>query len=338
VQGEGSRRAASNGYGGSGSADVLHGPAASISELLRLLAAGAAAAIILALGDGPLRTKVLTEQVAVYTPRTIYRYLPKLTELGAVRREEGAEAPAKVVHRLTDPAGIQLHHLVRRLSDPSLGWLRDDRTGAPAWGSLGVLADLWDAGVVEALSRGARSPTELARGLEGLSYHQVNRRALLFKEAGFLCEWEQLQGQQRCYALTDKARRAMGLIAALGWWRSRNLAGRGDTGMTVSETATVLRASLPLVKLPDQAGKRLEIYVAGKGAEAGPGEGLWLEVDVDGGLNPCEAPSAGATGSGRGDPEAWLATILDGKPRIATEGDEGLVAACLGGLAGKLWT
>ena len=313
-------------------------PTASIADLLRLLAAGATAAILMALGDGPLRTKALADQVSGYTPRTIYRYLPKLAELGAVRREETAGPPARVVHRLTESAGIELHRLVRRLSDPSQGWLHDGQTDAPAWSSLGVLADLWEAGAVDALSRGARSPTELARGLEGLSYHQVNRRALLFKEAGFLCEWEQLQGQQRCYALTDKARRAMGLIAALGRWRFRNLTDGGETGMTVSETATVLRAALPLVRLPDQTGKRLEIRVAERGAAAGVGEDLRLEVDADGSLNPCEAPSAEVTGSGRGDPEAWLATILDGRSQILMDGDEDLVAACLAELPGKLWT
>ena len=42
--------------------------------------------------------------------------------------------------------------------------------------------------MVEALSRGPRSPTELVQRQRGLSYHQVNRKAGQFKAAGFLEE------------------------------------------------------------------------------------------------------------------------------------------------------
>jgi DNA-binding HxlR family transcriptional regulator len=46
---------------------------ASTADVLRLLSAGATGAILMALGEGPLRTKTLTEHVPGYTPRTIYR-------------------------------------------------------------------------------------------------------------------------------------------------------------------------------------------------------------------------------------------------------------------------
>jgi DNA-binding HxlR family transcriptional regulator len=61
---------------------------ASTADVLRLLSAGATGAILMALGEGPLRTKNLTERVPGYAPRTIYRYAGKLAELDVVEREE----------------------------------------------------------------------------------------------------------------------------------------------------------------------------------------------------------------------------------------------------------
>jgi len=73
--------------------------------MLRLLSAGASSAILLALGDGPLRTKELTERIAGYAPRSVYRYSFKLADLGLVDREEEQGVPSKVVHSLSDPEG-----------------------------------------------------------------------------------------------------------------------------------------------------------------------------------------------------------------------------------------
>src|SRR3954465_8840168 len=88
---------------------------ASPADVLRLLSAGATGAILMALGEGPLRTKTLTEQVPGYAPRTIYRYANKLAELEVVDREEEPGVPSKVVHTLSDPCGTELYELVNRL-------------------------------------------------------------------------------------------------------------------------------------------------------------------------------------------------------------------------------
>src|SRR5215213_11976278 len=82
---------------------------ASTADVLRLLSAGATGAILMALGEGPLRTKELTERVPGYAPRTIYRYAGKLAELEVVEREEEPGVPSKVVHTLSDPCGTELY-------------------------------------------------------------------------------------------------------------------------------------------------------------------------------------------------------------------------------------
>jgi len=112
---------------------------ASTAEVLRLLSAGATGAILMALGEGPLRTKDLTERVPGYAPRTIYRYAGKLAELEVVEREEEPGVPSKVVHTLTDECSAELYELVNRFADASM-------TRLPTAGSTptpGRRSDCW---------------------------------------------------------------------------------------------------------------------------------------------------------------------------------------------------
>ncbi|MGN6202365.1 MAG: winged helix-turn-helix transcriptional regulator, partial [Solirubrobacterales bacterium] len=243
----------------------------------------------MALGEGPLRTKELTERVPGYAPRTIYRYSSKLAELEIVDRDEEPGVPSKVTYTLTEPKGRELHRLVAAYADASFTRLPDGRIDAHAWGSLAMLADLWESGLIEELNLGSRSSTELARIEHGLSYHQVNRRAGLFRVGGFLRE-EAGRGRQRVYALTDRARRGVALIAGIGRWRRRYVVPKGRTGLTAREAGGVLRTALPLVTLPDHGGKSLGIEIApprGKGDEA---DAVWAMVEAEGAVLSCEGP------------------------------------------------
>lgn len=311
---------------------------ASTADVLRLLSAGAAGAILMALGEGPLRTKNLTERVPGYAPRTIYRYAGKLAELEVIEREEEPGVPSKVVHTLTDPCGSELYELVNRFADASMTRLPDGRIDAHAWASLGLLADLWEAGMVEELSCEAKSPTELARGPHGLSYHQVNRRAGLFKTAGLVCEWEG-PGRRRCYALTEKTRKAMGLIVGIARWRHHHVVAEDEEGITAPELATVLRAALPLASAPAHAGKCLKLCVIGEdGAPGADGELVWAEVEEDGAIHSCSDPTDDVDGWARGKIKTWIPAILDDDPQKVLVGeDEQLIADCLDGLCGALW-
>jgi DNA-binding HxlR family transcriptional regulator len=312
---------------------------ASVADVLRLLSAGATGAILMALGEGPLRTKNLTERVPGYAPRTIYRYAGKLAELEVVDREEEPGVPSKVVHTLSDPCGSELYNLVNRFADASLTRLPDGRIDAHAWASLGLLADLWETGMIEELSCGGRSPTELARGPHGLSYHQVNRRAGLFKASGLLCEW-QGPGRRRCYALTDKTRRKMGLVAGIARWRHHHVVAEDEEGMTAAEMATALRTVLPLEKLPQHAGKCLKLSVLEED-EAGGGEGetVWAEIEEDGTVHSCPEPSSETQAWARGKTATWIPVLLDGKvEKVLIGGDEKLAGDCLNDLYEVLWS
>lgn len=314
-------------------------PGASIADVLRLLSAGATGAILMALGEGPLRTKGLTQRVPGYSPRTIYRYAGKLAELDVLEREEQPGVPSKVIHSLSDPCGSELYELIRRFSEASMTRLADDTIDAQSWASLGLLADLWESGIVEELACDPRSPTDLARGPHGLSYHQVNRRAGLFTAGGFLSD-EAGPGRRRCYALTEKTRRTMGLITGIGRWRHHHVVAEGEEGMTPEEMTTVVRTALPLIDATPHAGKRLKLHVLGEDRAPGDeGEVVWAEVEEDGTLHGCAAPAPSADGWARGKVKNWIPAILDAEPqRILLGGDEELVSSCLTKLHDALWT
>jgi DNA-binding HxlR family transcriptional regulator len=311
---------------------------ASTADVLRLLSAGATGAILMALGEGPLRTKNLTERVPGYAPRTIYRYAGKLAELEVIEREEEPGVPSKVVHILSDPCGTELYALVNRFADASLTRLPDGRLDAHAWASLGLMADLWEAGMVEELACEGRSPTELAKGPHELSYHQVNRRAGLFKASGLLSEW-QGPGRRRCYGLTEKTRRKMGLLAGIARWRHHHVVAEDEEGMTAEEMATLLRAALPLVKLSGHRRCCLRLSVLSETDAAGA-EGLtvWAELEEDGTVHSCAEPSGEADGWVRGKVKDWIALVLDGQAKgVLVGGEESLVSDALTGLYEALW-
>jgi DNA-binding HxlR family transcriptional regulator len=212
----------------SGASDGTY-EAVSISGLLRLLGAGATGSILLALGDGPLRTKELTKRVPGYAPRTIYRYVSRLGEIGAIEREEEPGVPSKVVHSLTDPCGVDLFELVDGYSQAALEALPSGEIVPHSWGSLTLLADLWESGMFDELTDEPRTATELARVNHDLSFHQVSRRINLYLNGGMIRETSD-GGRRRRYGLTDEARKATALVAGLGRWRERHVSPGGSRG------------------------------------------------------------------------------------------------------------
>jgi DNA-binding HxlR family transcriptional regulator len=299
-------------------------------EILRLLSGGASGVILMALGDGPLRTKELTERVHGYTPRTVYRYASKLVEAGLIERHEEPGVPSKVVHNLARSRGEELHDLLEAYAEASLSRLPNGEIDAHAWGSLALLADLWESGMVNELNLGDRSLTELAQGHHGLSYHQVSRRANLLAIGGFVQELPG-SGRRRSYTLTDKARRAMALIAGVARWRRRHIVPSETAGLNATEAAAALRTALPLVALPEHRGKSFGIGVAE--------EDVWARVELDGSVISCASAPADLDGHARGEVKTWVDALLDGPPEdLSAKGDRGLIKTCLSRLHAALWT
>jgi DNA-binding HxlR family transcriptional regulator len=304
------------------------------ANVLRLLSGGASRAILMALGEGPLRTKELTARIAGYAPRTIYRYSTKLAAVGLVDRDEEPGVPSKVVHTLSEP-GRELFDLLGAYAGDSLKRLPSGQIAAPDWGPLAVIGDFWETGILDALSLEPRSLTELAHRQHGLSFHQISRRATLLSRHGFI-QVAIGRGEGRRYALTPKARRATGLIAGIGRWRRRHVVSEGS-GLSAAEAAGLMRTALPLVALPDHGGKRFELRISPV-EERVAAEPVWGVVERGGAIVNCPDPLEEVDSAAHGDVMAWVDSVLDG-PRngLKIDGDSRLIADCLQQLHATLW-
>lgn len=305
--------------------------------MLRLLGAGASGAILMALGERPLRTKDLTARITGYAPRTVYRYSTRLTEAGVIDRDEEPGVPSKVTHSLAEPGGRELFELVNAYANACLRRLPSGEIAAPEWGSLGLVADLWESGMLDELHHEPKTLTELSRREHGLSFHQVSRRVTLLARGGFIEETAE-GGSRKRYTLTGKARRATGLIAGIGRWRRRYVVPEGS-GLSVGEAAGVMRVVLPLLVLPDHAGKSFELRIFPMGEKGAGEEPVWGDVGGDGVVVNCPSPSESIDSSTRGNVTAWVDSLLDG-PRngLKTKGDSTLIDDCLRQLHATLWS
>lgn len=313
-------------------------PDLTAAGILRLLSAGASGSILIALGDGPLRTKQLTERIPSYAPRTIYRYAGKLVQLGIVERHEEPGVPSKVIHQLTEPRGRELHDLVEAYADATLGRLPNGEISAHAWSSFAQLADLWETGMIEELNVEPRSATELAQGSQGLSFHQVSRRAGLLAKGGLIEEVGK-SGRHKRFALAAPGRRGMALIAGLGRWRRRHVLSGSRSGLTAAEVAGLMRTILPLVLIPRHGGKSLELRIAPAGEKDAREETVWAEIGPDGTVFSSPVPKTPVSAAAEGNAMSWVDFVLDGpNPGLAISGEELLARECLQRLHSTLWS
>jgi len=279
----------------------------------------------MALGAGPLRTEQLTTLVQDFSPRSVYRHVNRMRQVGLIDRHEEPGVPSKVLLSLTEPAGRELFHL-----------LRDARIRS--WSSLNLLAELWELGFIRELSREPRTLTQLAGTVPQMTYHQVNRRIGLFLSHGLLLA-SPPKGHRKRYDLTKLTRHRMALIAALGRWQ-RHLAAERAPGLTIEETATVLRAVLPLPALPQHVGMSIELTVW----ETTNGNGRRMAETLQGTIDGGGRASSGGknappiNGSAAATINTWLAALLDGKRgRIRVRGDLDIVDSFLRRLYDVLW-
>ena len=310
----------------------------SIPGLLKLIAAGATGPILMALGPRPLRTRKLTERVPTYAPRTLYRHTHKLTELELIERREVAGVPSTVMHKLNNPRGRELFRLLDSYATAALLQDPADRVDDGHWTACGLLGEMWAVGWVEQLSHGGQSATELAEATPSMTFHQVSRRIHQ------LMAWDLLhetvaRGHRKRYHLTHQARQGMALIAGLGRWRRRHVLEGGEGGLAASEMATLLRACLPLVEMPEREGVNIKLGVVGAAQEQDEpcSEALSGSIGAEGRMR-CVKDRATADAWALGAVETWFAAILDGnRGRLRVGGDLEFVDCCLRRLYEVLW-
>lgn len=305
--------------------------------MLKLLGNGANGPILMALGPRSLRTKKLTEKVPTYAPRTVYRHARKLAELGLVDREEVAGVPSTVIHSLS-PAGRDLYRLIHTFAEASVPWVSGPGGGDGIWTVCGLLGEMWMHGWLDELGHGGRSATDLAEATAGMTFHQVSRRTHQLMSWSLLYE-STARGHRKRYQLSDQTRHAVALITGLGRWRQQHVDGHEERGLTVGEMGTALRASLPLLQLPDHQERSIKLGIVGTTGQNGQRGSATLTAHVSaGGSVRCVKDKASEDAWGIGTVDTWLATILDGNRKgMRTGGDSGLLEDCLTSLHETLW-
>jgi len=259
----------------------------------------------------------------------VYRHARRLAEVGLVEREEVAGVPSTVIHRLS-PAGRDLYRLIEAFARASTPWVSGPGAGDGIWTVFGLLGEMWEHDWLEALGFGGRTATELAEATPGMTFHQVSRRTHQLTSWNLLHE-STGRGQRKRYQLSDQSRQALALIAGLGRWRQQHVVGQADRGMTVGEMATALRASLPLLQLPEHQERSLKLGIAGATGQDGQRGSATLTAHVSaGGAVRCVKEKTSEDAWGVGTVETWLAVLLDGDlAAMRTGGDSQLVEDCL---------
>lgn len=309
----------------------------SVAGILSLVGSGAGGEVLVALGSRPLRTEQLSRRLLHVSERSVYRYSADLTKCELVERYEESGVPSTVVLSLTD-AGRQLYRLLRRFATTTDARLPSPGSAVQSWNSLKLLSQLWETGFAETLSRKPQTMTQLAGRPHDLTFHQVTRRMRLFTDSG-LVKASPADGHVRRYELSQHGRRRMGLIAGIGRWRQRNVITGETTGLSGTEMATVIRAALPLIRLPEFPGMCISLGVASPMDDYGHRtvEALQGVIDKKGRIR-CDREPQNADGSAVGTMNTWFAVLLDGnRGRMRTGGDLSLVDACLSRLHEALW-
>lgn len=307
-----------------------------VADLLRMLGTGATGPILMALGRLPLRTRSLTERVPQYAPRTVYRHAGRLAEHDlVVRREEGG-VPSVVTYRLSERRGRDLFRLVSAYLSARQGGVTN---GADDWTSIALLGEMWGSGWITRLSERPRSPTELSELTRGMSFHQVNRRVHMLRARKLLDECAH-GGRGKRYRLTAETQRGMALIAGIGRWRERSCLTEKQYGLTVPEVATLLRVSLPLLKLPRHPEARIKLGLVGPMSNGEKGSSvLLLEGGCDGSLRLSGDSEAPVDAWAAATIDIWLAALVDGnRGRMRVGRDLKLVDAVLGGMYDAFWS
>lgn len=318
-------------------AKKLSGEETSVGQLLKLVGNGANGPILMALGPRSLRTKKLTEKVPIYAPRTVYRHARKLAEIGIIDREEVAGVPSTVIHSLS-PAGRDLYHLLDRYAEASMPWTEGPGGGEGLWTICSLLGEMWTYGWIDELGNGGRSATDLAEATAEMTFHQVSRRTHQLLSWGLLYETI-ARGHRKRYQLSDQTRHAMALMAALGRWRQQHVDGAEQGGLTVGEMTALLRAALPLLRLPEHQGRTIKMGIVGRTGQNGQrGAGSLTAHVSPGGTVRCVKEKGAEDAWAIGVVDTWFAALLDGKrDDLRVGGDLDFVDDCLKLLHEMLW-
>lgn len=312
-------------------------PPPSVADVLELISSAAAGPILLTLGKRPLRTGQLTEEIPTFAPRTVYRRTAELTDLGLLERLETQGVPSTVLHRLAPGRGRDLLRTLDAYASVELPRDFQGKIDEAGWTTIRLLGEMWGWGWFEELAGGRRCSTELSEATPGLSFHQAKRRCRLLR-SHHLLELATDRCRGTPYQLAPRARRGMALVVGVARWRQRHLLGGKQPAMNISEMGTILRACIPLIKLPGHPEAAIKFGGIGPDGVGGPRSEAVVGMMGSDGRMRCSDPDAPAEAWVLGTVDAWISAMLGGRRgRIRTGGDHQLAQAGLTALHDALW-
>jgi len=100
------------------------------------------------------------------------------------------------------------------------------RSSCPIAGSLDLLGDRWSLLVIRDLFRGLSRYSEFSGSPEGIPTNVLAERLVRLEESGLIASEPYQQNPIRyAYTLTPKGRTLKPILAALGLWGAKNVAG-----------------------------------------------------------------------------------------------------------------
>jgi DNA-binding HxlR family transcriptional regulator len=304
---------------------------------LRLLRPELSRAILIdALATRPMGVGDLCGRLMLESDTTLREQLERLEGVGAIekRRSDGAAGEFRLT--VVGEDLIEAMVLVGRwlTSRPGRPLSPESDAGRRAFAAL---ADGWEATLIHHLLLRPSTKAQLQRTTL-LSKEKLKRMLRRLRGAGLLGLLEPDARAPR-YAVTIWARRAIGVLVAIGRWERAHLRETAEP-VAASDGVVALLASLPLIRPPMDADGicafTVEVDMRAPGQRSGA---VWARL-ADGRVTACRSgvPPTPPDAWVHGGVDEWCAAVMNARPSaLRAGGDRTLVASAIRGLHRELF-
>ena len=305
---------------------------------LRLLRPELARAILLdALATGPMSIGDLCGHLMLESDTSLREQLEQLEEVCAIEKLRSVGAPAgefrltAVGEDLSEAMALAGRWLTSR---PGRPLSPESDAGRRAFAAF---TDGWEAALIHHLLVRPSTRTQLQRTTP-LSKEKLKRMLRRLQGAGLLRALEPDARVPR-YAVTVWARRAIGVLVAIGHWERAHLRGTAQP-VAASDGLVALLASLPLIRPPADA-EGICAFTVEVGADAtGPrSAAVWARL-ASGRVTACRSgvPSTPPDAWVHGGVDEWCEAVMHARPStLHAGGDRALIAGAIRGLHQELF-
>jgi DNA-binding HxlR family transcriptional regulator len=313
-------------------------PIVSAQHGLQLLRNDLNRSILAALATAPMNTGELCARLMLESDTTLREQLEELERIGTIERLRTLRSGAgafQLVQAGDDLLGVM---------ETTGTWLtrRPGRALSPesdiAWRALAALGDGWELSLIQHLLVRPSTRAELLMTIAPLTKQKAKRILRRLQGAGLVRALEEERRGSR-YALSEWARRAIAVLAAIAQWERTGLSGIAQP-VVASDGAIALLAALPLVQLPVHASGVCAFTVEAEGDRSTPrSSAVWARLSRGRvvACRPGRCPSP-LDAWVHGGIDAWLDAVIDAHPSaLHLGGDRALAEGVLRSLHEELY-